>query len=78
LQQAQQEREKQFQEMQNMTPEERRARFAQMGGNMDRMNRDRLRNSTQEQRVEQTRRMLEMRARMQQMPQNPQPVPTGR
>ena len=71
LQQVQAEREKQFQEMQTMTEEQRRARFAQMGGGMDRSNRDRVRNSTQEQRVEQTRRMLEMRARML---QNPQPA----
>src|SRR6185369_7357285 len=52
LETAQVEREKQMQEMQNMTPEERAARFSQMGGaNMERMNRDRILNTTPEQRA---------------------------
>jgi hypothetical protein len=52
LEAAQAEREKQMQEMQNMTPEERAQRFSQMGGgNMEKMNRDRILNSTPEQRA---------------------------
>ena len=53
MEQAQQEREQQMQAMANMTPEERMQQFAQRGGGaqMDRMNRDRLLNSTPEQRA---------------------------
>ncbi len=68
LEKAQQERMKEMQEMQNMTPEERRARFAQRGGPggaFDRMNQERIKYSTTQQRVEMTRREREMRARMQ-------------
>jgi hypothetical protein len=68
VQDAQQQREQQMKEMQSLTPEERRQRFAQMGGGaMDQRNRERIRNSTPEQRVEQQRRMVQMRQRMQQM-----------
>ena len=52
LEVAQAEREKQMQEMQNMTPEQRAQRFSQMGGgNMEKMNRDRILNTTPEQRA---------------------------
>ena len=53
MEQAQQEREAQMRTMANMTPEERMQQFAQRGGGpgMDRMNRDRLMNSTPEQRA---------------------------
>jgi hypothetical protein len=70
-----QQRELQMQELQNLTPEQRQQRFAQMGGQgMDQRNRDRVRNSTPEQRVEQQRRMLQMRQRMQSAPPS-QPPP---
>jgi hypothetical protein len=53
LEGAQQEREQMMQEMQNMTPEQRAQRFAQMGGpNISQMQRDRLLNSTPEQRAQ--------------------------
>jgi len=76
LEQAQQEREKQFQEMQNLTPEQRRERFAKMGpgAGFDRMNRERIRNSTPEQRLQMQRRMMQ-RPRMDQQPQQPPPNP---
>jgi hypothetical protein len=52
LEQAQAEREKQMEEMQNMTPEQRAQRFGQMGqANMAKMNRDRVLNTTPEQRA---------------------------
>ena len=53
MEQAQQERETQMQAMANMTPEERMQQFAQRGGGpgMDKMNRDRIMNSTPEQRA---------------------------
>jgi hypothetical protein len=53
MEQAQQEREAQMQAMANMTPEERMQQFAQRGGGpgMDKMNRDRIMNSTPEQRA---------------------------
>ena len=52
MEQAQQEREQQMQAMANMTPEQRTQQFTQRGGQqMDRMNRDRLLNSTPEQRA---------------------------
>lgn len=56
LEAAQQERQRQFEEFQNMTPEERAQRFAQMGGpNMGQMQRDRLLGSTPEQRAQMNR-----------------------
>ncbi len=62
LELAQQQREQQFQEMQNLTPEQRRERFGQMSRTgMDKMNRDRVRNSTPEQRAEMNQRMSRMR-----------------
>jgi hypothetical protein len=53
MEQAQQERDAQMQAMANMTPEERMQQFAQRGGGagMDKMNRDRIMNSTPEQRA---------------------------
>jgi hypothetical protein len=52
MEQAQQEREQQMQAMANMTPEQLMQQFAQRGGaQMDKMNRDRLLNSTPEQRA---------------------------
>jgi hypothetical protein len=71
---AEQQRAQTFQDMQNMTPEQRRERFGAMAGaGMDQRNRDRVRNSTPEQRVEQQRAMLQMRQRMQQMQAPPSP-----
>lgn len=63
LDQAQQERQKLMEEMANLSPEERRARFQQMmgGQNIDRMMRDRLMNSTPEQRAQMDQRMRQMR-----------------
>jgi hypothetical protein len=58
LEQARLEREQQMQEMANMTDEQRRDRMMQMGGrNMSQMNRERLMNSTPEQRAQMSRRM---------------------
>ncbi len=59
LEAAQAEREKLFAEMQNMTPDQQReAMMRQMGGaNISRMNRDRVMNSTPEQRAQMTQRM---------------------
>jgi hypothetical protein len=63
LDQAQQEREKLMQEMANMTPEQRRDRMMKMGGgSADQMNRDRILNSTPEQRAQMSQRMNQMRA----------------
>lgn len=59
LESEQQEREKQMQEMANMTEEQRRERMAQMfgaGRSMNQMNRDRILNSTPEQRAEMNKR----------------------
>ncbi len=64
LEAAQQERERQMQELANMTDEERRNRMMQMGGGaraIDQMNRNRILNSTPEQRAEMNRRMGQMR-----------------
>ncbi len=74
LEQAQAQRDQQFQEMQNLTPEQRRDRFAQMGGGMmDRRNLDRIKNSTPEQRAQQNAFRAQMRQRG---PQGPnQPIP---
>jgi hypothetical protein len=59
LEAEQQEREKQMQEMANMTDEQRRERMGQMfsGGRADQMNRQRLLNSTPEQRAQMDQRM---------------------
>jgi len=59
LEAEQKEREKQMQEMANMTDEQRRERMAQMfsGGRADQMNRQRLLNSTPEQRAQMDQRM---------------------
>ncbi len=76
LEQVQQQRHQRFREMQCMTPEQRRERFAQMSsGAMDQHNRDRVRNTTPEQRIEQQRRMLQMRRHMQQLGRMPSPPP---
>jgi hypothetical protein len=73
LEQARAERDQQMKDMQNMTPEQRRDRFGQMGaGMMDRRNLDRLKNSTPEQRVEQNRFRSQMRQRG---PQGPNQAP---
>ena len=64
IEQAQQEREQQMQEMANMTDEQRRNRFMQLNGGagqMDKMMRDRIMNSTPEQRAQQNQRMNQMR-----------------
>ena len=71
---------REFEEMRNMTPEERRARFAQRGGpggGMDRMMRERIKYTTPEQQAENNRRMLQMRQRMQQSPPGGQPGQPG-
>lgn len=60
LEQAQQEREKQMQEFASMTPEERREQMMKMRPNMEQMNRNRILNSTPEQRAEMNRRMGQM------------------
>lgn len=68
LEAEQQQREQQMKEMQDLTPEQRQARFAQtMGGSeaMARRNIDRVKNSTPEQRAQQQRQMAEMRKRFQ-------------
>lgn len=59
LEAEQKEREKQMQEMASMTDEQRRERMAQMfsGGRVDQMNRQRLLNSTPEQRAQMDQRM---------------------
>ena len=56
LEQAQEERDKQMQEFANMTDDERRSRFMNNGA-MDKMMRDRLLNSTPEQRAQMGQRM---------------------
>jgi hypothetical protein len=63
MEQAQQEREKMMQEMADMTPEERRDRMMKMGGGgmADQMNRNRILNSTPEQRAQMSQRMNQMR-----------------
>ena len=67
LEEARKERERMFQEMQSMTPEQRRERFQQMGGsNMrDQRNLDRIKNTTPQQRVERYREMNERRKQWQ-------------
>lgn len=62
LEQAQQEREQTFQQMQNLTPEQRRERFSQMAGaGRDQRAISRIKNTTPEQRVERNRRFEQMR-----------------
>jgi len=61
--QARLEREKMFEEMRNLTPEQRRERFAQMGGGREQRNLNRIKNTTPEQRVERYQRMEERRQR---------------
>jgi len=74
LDQAQAQREQQFQEMQNLTPEQRRDRFAQMGGGMmDRRYLDRIKNSTPEQRAQQNAFRAQMRQRGAQGQNQPPP-----
>ena len=60
LEEAQLEREKQMQEFASMTPEERREQMMKMRPNMEQMNRNRILNSTPEQRAEMNRRMGQM------------------
>jgi hypothetical protein len=63
IEQVQAERQKLMEDMANLTPEQRRDRFQQMmgGQNIDRMMKDRLMNSTPEQRAEMDKRMRQMR-----------------
>lgn len=62
MEQAQELREQQMQEMANLTPEQRRDRMMKMnGGDMARMQRDRILNSTPEQRAQMSQRMNQMR-----------------
>ena len=63
IEQAQAERQKLMDDMANLTPEQRRERFQQMmgGQNIDRMMKDRLMNSTPEQRAQMDQRMRQMR-----------------
>ena len=63
IEQAQAERQKLMEDMANLTPEQRRDRFQQMmgGQNIDRMMKDRLMNSTPEQRAQMDQRMRQMR-----------------
>lgn len=76
-QRFEQEQQQRQQELQSLTPEQRQQRFAQLsGGGIDLRNRERIKNSTPEQRVEQQRRMAQMRQRLQQMP--PQQPPAAR
>jgi flagellar biosynthesis GTPase FlhF len=66
MEQARAEREKFFQEMQGLTPEQRRERFQQMGSAMrDQRNLDRIKNTTPEQRLERYREMNQRRQRFQ-------------
>jgi hypothetical protein len=66
LEEARKEREKFFQEMASLTPEQRRERFQQMGGAMrEQRNLDRIKNTTPEQRLERYREMNERRKRWQ-------------
>ncbi len=63
VEQAQQEREQLMGEMANMTPEQRRDRMMNMNGaDMARMQRDRILNSTPEQRAQMSQRMSQRRA----------------
>ena len=81
MEEARKEREKMFQEMQSLTPEQRRERFQQMGGAMrDQRNLDRIKSTTPEQRVERYREMNERRKRSQEsggQPGERRPGPGG-
>ena len=66
LEEARKERERMFQEMQSLTPEQRRERFEQMGSAMrDQRTMDRIKNTTPQQRVERYREMNERRKQWQ-------------
>ncbi|HKQ37663.1 MAG TPA: hypothetical protein VJ063_06260 [Verrucomicrobiae bacterium] len=66
LEEARKERERMFQEMQSLTPEQRRDRFQQMGSNMrDQRTMDRIKNTTPQQRVDRYREMNERRKQWQ-------------
>jgi hypothetical protein len=72
LEEARKERERMFQEMASLTPEQRRERFQQMGGAMrEQRNLDRIKSTTPEQRVERYREMNERRKRFQESGQQP-------
>jgi hypothetical protein len=76
LEQQETERRQLMQDMANMTPEQRRAQMEQMmraQGGMDKMNRQRVVNSTPEQRAEMIRREKEMRSRATQAANAAQP-----
>lgn len=66
---AQQQREQMFQEMQNLTPEQRRERFSQMGGGpggRDQRSLSRIKNTTPEQRFDRYQRYEQRRQRWEQ------------
>ena len=66
LEEQRKERERMFQEMQNMTPEQRRERFQQMGSTMrDQRTMDRIKNTTPQQRLDRYREMNERRKQWQ-------------
>ena len=66
LEEARKERERMFQEMQNLTPEQRRERFQQMGNTMrDQRTMDRIKNTTPQQRLDRYREMNERRKQWQ-------------
>lgn len=72
LEEARKERERMFQEMASLTPEQRRERFREMGGAMrEQRNLDRIKGTTPEQRVERYREMNERRKRFQESGQQP-------
>src|SRR5205814_5826332 len=67
LEEERRERERMMQEIQSLTPDQRRERFQAMGGAMrDQRNLDRIKNTTPEQRVERYRQMAERRKRWEQ------------
>lgn len=76
LDQVEAERQEQMQAMANLTPEQRREQMAQRfgaNGQFDRNNRQRVLNSTPEQRAAMNRRMREMRQRGDAFPRQPGP-----